>query len=532
MPLNMLIDLISLILVLLACLSPLLTLAHLWQLKEWRIDRLREHLQREGWLLPIFGTLRPIIVIAYLFYCAYLLFVVLPTVDEAGLIIALELLTTTGVALLLLASLSAVQFLLRRQPMPVWTSKAIMIVSTAFLLDAVGVFFLIRDLTPMQSSLPFLLPLVVLLQPFSIGCAWLLLQPVDQYLKHQIIQKARRLRMSRNDSIVIGITGSVGKTTTKELLQHILKEKGSVATPSYVNAEIGVARWLISTLQEKNPPILIVEMGAYRTGEIAVLCSIAQPQMGIITFIGTQHIALFGSQEALCQAKGELVRALPANGHAFLNADSALCAGLQPSIPCPVTTVGTGGHADLEAFDIEETSSGIRFRLSETRFEVPLHGTHNVTNVLLAIAAAEQAGLKRSEIASRLQSFVPLAGTFAVRTERGVTILDDTHNSSETSFRAAIEWARNQPISKKTLLTPGLIELGSDAESIHTQLGALASSVFDRVIFTGDNGRAAFQKGFGKTIEQLGSSSITVEKDSLLACVGRVKPQTITSLLS
>ena len=446
---------------------------------------------------------------------------------------ALLVLQITGTVLLVsitlgcLALLTLLQSLTHRQPQPVWTGKACMLVGTSLL----GTTVVSLGLQTSLHSLP-LLPLLAPAQPLFLAAALALSWPFDQWMKHRIMRHAAQVRAAVQDCTVIGITGSTGKTTTKELLVHLLREHGACGTEAHVNTELGVARWLLRTLKKQPAPkILIVEMGAYRQGEIRTLCTIAQPDLGIVTFVGQQHIALFKSDEALYRAKGELIEALPEHGKAFLNADNERCARLRELAKCPVTTVGTGGHADIEAYDVEETPKGIRFRIKDTTYEVPLHGTHNVTNVMLAIAVAQHEGLRPTAIATKLRSFSPPAHTFDVREEKGVTLLDDTHNASPASFAAAIAWAMSQPAEHKVLLTNGLIELGAEEYHIHMELGIQAAPVFQRVIFLSPHRANAFQEGYSHHTELLGKRTQRVESRSLLVCVGRMSPQTIQRML-
>ena len=530
---------------LVATLSPLLTFAHLWQIKEWRVDRLLTHLQEEGWLRQVFGVVRPLVILVFL---CLALFFQLPSVTRGQ-----GMLPTWPewmlLALLALDLLFCLQLLLGRQPRTVWTMKATVLVTASLLLDTLIVVTATMD----DWHLVIFSPLLVLLQPFILALTYGLFWPVDHFLKLQIIRRATTLREQFPDLTVIGITGSVGKTTTKELLAHILAERHPIVTPAHMNADIGIARWLIRELEiancelritaHKNAPnespitnrksqILIAEMGAYRSGEIALLCRILKPSIGIITFIGTQHLALFGSAQALCKAKAELFDALPLEGHAFLNADSVSCAHLRDHCHCPVTTVGTGGISDVKATDIEEVPTGISFKVDGTRFVIPLHGTHNVTNVLLAIACAMQLGVMLETIAQRLLTFAPPSRTFQVREDHGVRILDDTHNSSAASFKAAIAWARTQPENQKILLCSGLIELGEEQERTHAELGAFASGIFQRAIFLHLRSGEQFAKGFGNDVEILSKKNLPVPPGSLLVCVGRMGPEVIRRLLS
>lgn len=496
-----------------ASLSSLLTFASLWQVKEWRVDRLREHFRSEGVFSQSFGFLKPLIIL-----------LALPALLMQWL--SHEAWTMSVLAVLTL--LTMVRLALNRQPRPVWTAKAVSITGGAVFL--VLLTSLLMLLLPVE-FVPFMV-MIPLFAPLALVLSWICLFPVDLLFKQRIMRRAREARDRHAELIVIGITGSVGKTTTKELLLHLLRDKGATATPAHVNSEIGVARWMTQTLSgETAPKILIVEMGAYRSGEIRRLCEIARPLIGIITFIGSQHIALFGSQKKLLAAKAELFDALPSEGACIVNGDSPFAQELRSHGQCRTVIVGTGGSADLEALDIEETPVGVRFRSGNTMITTPLHGTHNVTNILLAMAAAEVLGLSRPDIARRLVSFRPPEHTFSLRNMGTVTVLDDTHNASQTSFKAGIGWAKAQPAEERVLLTSGLIELGEEEDRVHAQLGVEAAGVFIRVIFAHARHARAFARGYGKPVEILSKTTSPVNPGSLFVCVGRMPEETVRRLL-
>lgn len=510
------------VLTLAASLSPLLTFTRLWQMKEWRFDRLREHLRENGWYRQLFGALRPPLTAFLLIFSGFRFWYA-----SDGILIGL----------FVLACLSLLQIVLRKQPLPVWTTKAkaIMTVSGLILiLDIVGCFALTDRYFPEWHDAVTLSFLIVpLIAPLYVLVAWALLRPVDAWLKHRILRRAERLRTLHPHLTVIGITGSVGKTTTKELLAHLLKSKDAVATPEHVNTEMGVAAWMTRVLRHEPPDaskILIVEMGAYRRGEIALLCRMTRPRYGIITYVGDQHMALFGSREAIIEAKGELFAALPVDGRAFASSDHAAFSALKKRCVCPVTAVGTGGHADVRALDVEETSKGLRFRALDTQFEVPIRGTHGIGSVLLAIATAKELGVPMKDIAKRLSVFESLRGTFEVKTVGFVTLLDDTYNSSPASVRAAIAWAKTQPHTTKTLVLEGIIELGTEESRIHQELAAEAKDVFDRVLVTHARHLAYFQEAFGNQA-MLAGTAAPVQPGSLLVCVGRMSETLIQRLL-
>jgi UDP-N-acetylmuramoyl-tripeptide--D-alanyl-D-alanine ligase len=442
--------------------------------------------------------------------------------------------------------MSIAELIIRRRQMPRWTAKALLTTILGCALAGISVYatFLFinacEDLECLSrmwtgSLLYAVLPLTASIFAFA---GWIILLPLDRFLKQRILKQAKMLRASHKDLTVIGITGSVGKTTVKELLAHLLYERGAIATPAYVNSEMGVANWMLRELGNRNSPFsilhsqfLIVEMGAYRKGEIALLCSIAKPHYGVLTFIGPQHTALFGSLQAIADAKAELLESLPPLGKAFVNGDCDPCRDVSKRAGCAVVTIGTGGECDLEAFDVEESGAGIRFRVKDTVYNVPLNGSHNVANVLLAIAVALELKMKPEEIAAKLRTFTPLAKTFSVRTERGVRVLDDTHNASPMSFKAALAWAKSQPESPKILLTSGLMELGEEQPAIHRDLGAYAAGIVDRVIFLNKKNVQDFQQGYGENIDVLSSFIERVPRGSLLLCISRMPSSVIEKVL-
>lgn len=528
-------------LVVIACVSPLLTFLHLWQMKEWRWDRLMDHLKTEGFLASLLSEVR--IVIGAIWILAFVVIAMLATLSLISVNETFDALWPSVLAGTL-CGVSAIQWISKKQPLPVWTRKAQLMFSVS-LFATVAVVILSTTYTSVGHNKtgdifethPFELAVFLLpyLQWLFAMIAWVILYPIDQSLKKTIINRARSTRAKHPNLTVIGITGSVGKTTTKELLAHILKKQGAMATPVHVNTEMGVAGWLTKVLKDKPADwagILIVEMGAYRKGEIKLLSDIAKPKLGIITFIGEQHLALFGSLEAIRNAKGELFEALPEGGHAFLNHDNVASEKLRDLCRCPVSTVGTDGRADVCAFDIEETGNGIRFTVSGQRFHVPIAGTHLVTSVLFAIAASQKLGMTLPVIAKELGTFAPLARSFQVKTIRGVTVLDDTYNSSPDSFRAAIRWAKEQPHPEKVLLIDGIIELGASEASVHAELSREAATIFGRVCI----GNARFLKyfkenGFGSRAVLLSSKPEPLKTGDLLVCVGRVPRTAIDELL-
>ncbi len=477
-------------LTLLGVLSPLLTFTALFQLKEWRLDRLIEHLRREGWINQLFGRIRPVLALLF-FFVKDPLYWLLP-----------------------FAMLTAAQWILGRQRKPVWTSKAKLLVILSIALTT-----LITFIAPLT-------PLIILLQPLFVLFAWLLFHPLDTLLKHHIFKQARDLREAHPEWIVIGIAGSVGKTTTKELLAHLLQDVHPLATPAHVNTEMGVAKWLVAVSGKRlatSTSILIVEMGAYRKGEIALMCQFVQPTIGIVTALGSDHLALFGSEAAIIEANGELLESLPKNGKAFLSSDNEGCRILATRHPNSIIVP--------QAENIKEDEFGLHFSLTAYRYSLPLHGLHNINNAALAITVARHLGITDNRIAELLKNFHPLAHTFNVREENGITLVDDTYNSSRLSLRAAIDWAAGRSERPRILLTSGLMEVGKAEDRLMHEIGTHAKGKIERVIFTTASGLRAFEEGFGGKTELLTSNEQRATKGSLLLAIGRMPLSAIQQLL-
>jgi UDP-N-acetylmuramyl pentapeptide synthase len=512
--------------------SPLLTFSALFQQKEWRIDRLTEHLRREGAWNQLFGKIRPPLAVLFFAWQLYEIFGVPAVEDELGNNFLRYMFGTVG-WIVVFGILSGIQIILKKQRTPKWTSKAILITSLSIVLSICAMLFSI-------TYHHLLLPFAVLLQPLYVLAAWIILLPVDYILKKRVMDKARALRSSMKDVTVIGIAGSVGKTTAKELLAHITQDLKPMVTPAHVNTEMGVAQWLlrerretrderlVSNLDSHLSSLFIIEMGAYRKGEISLLCSITQPTIGVMTALGSDHLALFGSEEAIVEANGELVDALGPDNHLFLYGENDGCKHLASKAKAIVHLTGS---KDLQPTDIVENAQGIGFKAAGSMFHLPLQGRHNLHNVLLAIGVARHLGISDNRTKELLKTFRQIAHTFNVRTERGVLLLDDTYNISPLSVKAALEWAAKLKERPRALLTSGLQETGKDENRYLMELGEAARSSVERVIFTNAHGADVFAKAYGKPVEVLASTTERVQSGSALLCLGRMPLSNIQRLL-
>ncbi len=285
---------------------------------------------------------------------------------------------------------------------------------------------------------------------------------------------------------VIGVTGNVGKTTTKLMASAVLERRYRVRTSALnYNNEIGVPLCLL----ELDPGIerTVIEHGMYTTGEIAQLCEWTRPRVGVVLNVGPVHLERAGSLEAIARAKRELVEALPAGGHALLNADDPVVDEMAGHSAAQVLRFGTSEGADIRGSEVaSHGAGGFSFTLEadgeRQRVHVPLPGAHLLPNVLAAAATGLVGGVPFPDVAAALQALdVPLRLTVRCL-PGGVTLLDDTYNASPAATRAALDLLRELS-GRRIALLGDMLELGDLAEPSHEQVGRHAASCAD-VLFT------------------------------------------------
>lgn len=291
---------------------------------------------------------------------------------------------------------------------------------------------------------------------------------------------------------VIGITGSVGKSTTKELVAEVLEQRYStLKNPGNLNNEIGLPISLLMLSEGHRAAVL--EMGFYVPGEIAMLCDMALPQVGVITNVGTVHAERAGSQEAIARGKAELVESLPADGVAILNYDDPWVREMASKTRAKVFFYGLDPRADLWADEVTGLGlEGIRFRLhygNETlHVRVPLIGRHSVHTALRAAAVGLAEGLTWEEIIRGLRSGHSQLRLVAVRTENGALLLDDTYNASPESTLAALNLL-DELDGRKIAVLGDMLELGPYEVRGHEMVGVRAAEVVDELVTVGELGR-------------------------------------------
>ncbi len=291
---------------------------------------------------------------------------------------------------------------------------------------------------------------------------------------------------------VIGITGSVGKSTTKELTSEVLAEKyRTLKNVGNLNNEIGLPLTLLNLRPEHERAVL--EMGFYVPGEIEFLCSLAQPAVGVITNIGTVHAERAGSQEMIARGKAELVQSLPADGVAILNYDDPWVRPMAEKTQARVFYYGLDPAADLWADEVESQGlEGIRFQLhsgSETfHLHIPLIGQHSVHTALRAASVGLAEGLSWGQIIEGLRRPHAQLRLVTVRAKNGALILDDSYNASPESTMAAMNLLRELD-GHRVLVLGDMLELGPYERQGHEMVGARAAEVADRLIAVGERAR-------------------------------------------
>ena len=295
------------------------------------------------------------------------------------------------------------------------------------------------------------------------------------------LERAARAWRAQFAGAVVGVAGSNGKTTAKEMLAAILGEAGPcLATRGNLNNHIGVPLTLLRLTGSER--FAVVEMGANHAGEVAHLVEVARPTVGLITNAGAEHLEGFGSLEGVARAEGEMVAGLTPADTAVINADDAYAALWRDATPARVVTFGVRERADFRASDVEAAVGAdgftTRFRLTAplgaAAIRLNLGGAHNVANALAAAAAAASAGAKLEHIVAGLSKVRAVPGRLQFRRAAGGGwLIDDSYNANPSSVRAAIEVLAALP-GRRWLVLGDMAELGAFALDEHVRLGEFA----------------------------------------------------------
>lgn len=436
---------------------------YLWQLKNYHVGRFLAHFKTEGgkkiitnWffvfvfaLIVRFYTEYSIVFIfIYLLYCFY----------------------------------GFISLILRRFKNPEFTKKILFLVFFIFYFLGLILFFSISNLKEIifiENITLLLLLIIDLLIPLFVSLIVLFFQPITVILRNRIINKARKKREKLENLLTIGVTGSFGKSSVKEFLKIILSESFNVvSTKDNNNSEIGISETILKDVNEKHE-IFICEMGAYNKGGIKLLCSIAKPKIGIITGINSQHLATFGSQKNIIEAKFELIGCLPKEGLAVLNWQSEL---VKNGFKRDIANIKYG--EDIYADNIKIEKDNVSFRAcfktgKSIKIEANVIGSQNIINLLCAIAVAKKLGMELKEIAAAISKIK----NNNFYSKKNTDIINFTYSSNPASVLAHLDHLKTWK-GKKILIMSCLIELGKESKNVHKNIGQKIEESCDLAIIT------------------------------------------------
>jgi len=314
----------------------------------------------------------------------------------------------------------------------------------------------------------FYLLMLGILIPFFLLLAILIVTPISNYQKNKIKAQSRLKMAGLKKVKTIGITGSFGKTSTKEFLYAILSQKFKVVkTSGNNNTDMGVANTILRDVND-DYDYFICEMGAYRIGEIKATCSLALPFAGIVTGLNEQHLDLFGSIENTKRAKFELIHGLPKDGFAVISEQAE---NMKPKSGYNVKdiTISSGNLAE----NVKVEPDAVEFEYKGTAFRVNILGKHYIENLLSAIIVAEKLGMSLEQISEAVAK-IAIKSSYLMQKQEGVkgaVFIDDHYSANPTGVVAALEYMEDAyPEYKKILVFPGIDELGKNSKEIHQKI--------------------------------------------------------------
>jgi UDP-N-acetylmuramoyl-tripeptide--D-alanyl-D-alanine ligase len=290
------------------------------------------------------------------------------------------------------------------------------------------------------------------------------------------------------DVRVVAITGSAGKTTTKEYVRAILKKKYKVhSNPGNYNNHIGVPLTLLDT--DHDNEYLVSEVGANHVGEIDFLARMIRPDIGVVTNVGDAHIGLFGSREHIAEAKAELVTAIGKDGQVVLPRDDDFFDMLRDRASCRVATFGFDEDSTYRLGSITEHGDNIEFTVNDEPMSIMSYGIYNVVNAGAAFSVGELCGVEVSRIRSALAEAEPVRGRAQIHRTPDMVVIDDSYNANPTSMRSSIDGLARFPGRKHIAVLGDMAELGEYTEPAHKELGEyIAEAPVDAVYWLGPSG--------------------------------------------
>ncbi|MBQ2408013.1 MAG: UDP-N-acetylmuramoyl-tripeptide--D-alanyl-D-alanine ligase [Bacilli bacterium] len=319
-------------------------------------------------------------------------------------------------------------------------------------------------------------------------------KPIEKMVYNHYMKCAKNKLKGMTELSVIGVTGSYGKTSSKNILNDILSIKYNVCpTPKNFNTPNGLMLTINNHL-DKFSDFMIAEMGAFKEGEIKELCDFVHPKYGILTKIGTAHMDSFGSQENIQKGKFELIENLPKDGVGVLNCDDELQVSYKLKNKCKILWVGIDNKkADVVASNIKQSYKGMTFDVefrnlndkTKYQFETKLLGIPNVYNILAGLALGSHFGIPVEQLMQGVKKVRSIEHRLELKKYGDINIIDDAYNSNPVGSKMALDVLSLMP-GKKIIVTPGMIELGDRQYDLNKQFGMQIADVCDAVILVGE----------------------------------------------
>lgn len=514
---------------------------YFWQLKEYRFFRVFSGLQEP------FGYS---ILLTKSFYITLFALFVFATLGIKSIPLVFPLYLLGAISILYRIFQGELKF-------PRLTAKSFLLYFLILFAPLIGFFYL--PFFTLEGRIAYLL-LVDILTSFIVTSLVVCLKPVTYVAKQFIVMRAKVKRAKLKNLIAVGVTGSFGKTSTKEFLAHILASKSAFGekvahTKDHQNTEIGSARAILA--MPENTQILVAEMAAYQKGDIKEISEVVKPAMGIITAIGPQHLALFGTMETIVDTKFELAKALPRGGTLIVNWDNEYIKLKVKSEKVKVNILKysiENKKADVYADGIKENLESLEFTVHSALpqtvygnevFKVNLIGKHNVSNILAATTAALVLGMTLKEISEALADLASVPHTMHLHwLPDNIPVVDDSYNASVDGVRAALDYLKNWQDKKRILVMPSLIELGEKAFIYHEELGQEIAKVCDTAFITDIKYKEALWRGWKSVNENADNLHFhqdsqrliqelkqAIDEKSVILIEGRISKEVIDFLL-
>ncbi len=324
-------------------------------------------------------------------------------------------------------------------------------------------------------------------------------KPIEKAINRYYYNDAKRIIESNKNLIIIGITGSFGKTSTKNYLAGILAEKYNIlVTPGNFNTLLGVIR----TIREQLRPyhqVFIVEMGAKQKNDIKEICDLVHPTIGIVTAVGEMHLETFKSIENIQDTKFELINSLPANGTGIINNDSKYINKYKGiTSKCNIIRYAVESDADYKATEVQYGSNGVSFKLNDEQFNSRLLGSGNLLNILASIVVADHLEVPVNRQRNAIARLQPVEHRLSMKVANGITVLDDAYNSNPQGAKMALEVLKNFAVgegNRRIVITPGFVEMGTRQAEANRELGKTIASCCDYAIVVNATNREAIRQG-------------------------------------